>query len=207
MVTQTKSAPRRPSLSPEEIRARILDAAADCLVDGGFASGRLLSAIARKAGLSRPTLYKYGGTIDDIKQALLERELAAFLDELAPRLRALSWSVDGIADLLIFIVGYARGHTLLNAALRDVPELVLPVFTLQAADSIRLITEMAEPIVREQIDAGNLPPVDVPVLTDVLFRVTLSTVLIRSDLDFDDPATLRSYLHTAINFAAELPTS
>ncbi|MBE1530232.1 TetR/AcrR family transcriptional regulator [Actinomadura algeriensis] len=206
-MTQTKSPTRRLSLSPEQIRARILDAAADCLVEGGFASGRLLSAIARRAGLSRPTLYKYGGTIDDIKQALLERELAAFLDALAPRLRALTWSVDGIADLLIFIVGYARGHTLLSAALRDVPELVLPVFTLQAAEPIRLISEMAEPIVREQVDNGSIPPVDVPVLADVLFRVTLSTVLIRSDLDFDDPATLRSYLHTAIKFAAELPTT
>ncbi|OLT12331.1 hypothetical protein BJF79_22450 [Actinomadura sp. CNU-125] len=84
---------------------------------------------------------------------------------------------------------------------------MLPVFTLQAAEPIRAINEMAEPIVREQIDNGSIPPVDVPVLTDVLFRVTLSTVLIRSDMDFDDPDTLRSYLHTAINFAAALPKS
>ncbi|MFV2177927.1 TetR/AcrR family transcriptional regulator [Actinomadura sp. LOL_016] len=206
-MTQTKSPTRRLSLSPEQIRAKILDAAADCLVDGGFASGRLLSAIARKAGLSRPTLYKYGGTIDDIKQALLERELAAFLDALAPRLRAVTWTVDGLADLLIFVVGYARGHTLLSAALRDVPELVLPLFTLQAADPIRVITQMAEPIVQERIDDGTIPPVDVPVLTDFLFRITLSTVLIRSDIDFDDPAVLRGYLHTAVRLAADLPAS
>ncbi|QFG21145.1 TetR/AcrR family transcriptional regulator [Actinomadura sp. WMMB 499] len=206
-MSQTKSAPRRPSLSPAQIRSKILDAAADCLVDGGFASGRLLSAVARRAGLSRPTLYKYGGTIDDIKQALFERELAAFLDALAPRLRALTWTVDGIADLLVFIVGYARGHTLLNAALRDVPELALPIFTLQAEGPIRLITQVAEPIVRERIDAGTLPPHDIPVLTEVLFRIAISTVLIRSDMDFDDPDVLRDYLRTTISFAAGLPAS
>ncbi|WP_018655633.1 TetR/AcrR family transcriptional regulator [Actinomadura flavalba] len=198
------SRPARPS--PGQIRAKILDAAAECLLHGGFASGRLLSAIARTAGLSRPTLYKYGGTIDDIKEALVERELAAFLDELAPRLEDVRWSADDLTELLVFIVGYARNHRLLNAALRDVPELVLPVFTLHASEPIARISEMAAPIVQRHVDRGHFPPVDVPVLTDVLFRITLSTVLIRSRFDFDDPDVLRAYLRTALTVAADLHT-
>lgn len=187
-----------------EMRQLILDAAADCLIEGGFASGRILSAIARKAGVSRPTLYKYGGTVEDIRHALVQRELTRFLDALAPRLEAMTWSADYATDLLAFVVGYARGHTLLNAALRDVPEVVLPEFTLNAAGPIRSIAELAEPIVARHVEAGRIPPVDVTLLTDALFRITLSIVLIQGPYDFDDPEVLRAYLRNALGMIAEL---
>ncbi|MEV5572132.1 TetR/AcrR family transcriptional regulator [Spirillospora sp. NPDC052269] len=186
------------------MRQLILDAAADCLIEGGFASGRILSAIARKAGVSRPTLYKYGGTVEDIRHALVQRELTRFLDALAPRLEAMTWSADYATDLLAFVVGYARGHTLLNAALRDVPEVVLPEFTLNAAGPIRSIAELAEPIVARHVEAGRIPPVDVTLLTDALFRITLSIVLIQGPYDFDDPEVLRAYLRNALGMIAEL---
>ncbi|MCP2342706.1 TetR/AcrR family transcriptional regulator [Actinomadura rupiterrae] len=186
------------------MRQRILDAAAECLIEGGFASGRILSAIARKAGMSRPTLYKYGGTVEDIRRALVERELTRFLEALAPRLEGMTWSREYATDLLVFVVGYARGHTLLNAALRDVPEIVLPEFTLNAEGTIRRISELAAPIVQRHIDAGAIPPVDVGMLTDALFRITLSIVLIRGPYDFDDPEVLRRHLHGALGMLAEL---
>ncbi len=193
--------------SPEEFRALILDAAADCLVEGGFASGRLLSAIARKAGVSRPTLYKYGGTVDDIKEALVERELASFIGGLAPFLDDLEWSVDYLVDLLVFVVGYARGHPLLKAALRDVPELVLPVFTLHADTQLRRIEEFLGPVLQAHIDSGRMPELNVTILIDALYRITLSAVLINGLHDFDDPDALRSYLHTAVRLLADAPLS
>ncbi|RFU37423.1 TetR/AcrR family transcriptional regulator [Actinomadura logoneensis] len=186
------------------MRQRILDAAADCLIEGGFASGRILSAIARKAGISRPTLYKYGGTVEDIRHALVQRELNRFLEALAPRLENMTWSAEYATDLLVFVVGYARGHTLLNAALRDVPEVVLPEFTLNADGPLRRIAELAEPILREHVEAGRMPPVDATLLTDALFRVTLSIVLIRGPYDFDDPEVLRRYVAGALGMLAEL---
>jgi AcrR family transcriptional regulator len=41
------------------MRERILDGARACLMSGGFASKRLMSAIARHAGVARTTLYRY----------------------------------------------------------------------------------------------------------------------------------------------------
>ncbi|MEV4257485.1 TetR/AcrR family transcriptional regulator [Spirillospora sp. NPDC049652] len=187
-----------------EMRERILDAAAECLIEGGFASGRILSAIARKAGVSRPTLYKYGGTVEDIRHALVQRELTRFLQALAPRLENMVWSADYATDLLVFVVGYVRGHGLLTAALRDVPEIILPEFTLNAGGPIRRIAGLAEPILRRHIEAGRIPPVDVTLLTDALFRVTLSIVLIRGPYDFDDPEVLRRHLVGVLGMLAEL---
>lgn len=202
-----RRAPEEARRAPDaagEMRRRILDAAADCLIEGGFASGRILSAIARKAGISRPTLYKYGGSVEDIRHALVQREVTRFLEALAPRLENMTWSADYAIDLLVFVVGYTRGHALLNAALRDVPEIVLPEFTLNADGPIRRIAELAEPIVRKHVEAGTIPPVDVTLLTDALFRVTLSIVLIRGPHDFDDPEVLRRYLRNAVGVIAEL---
>ncbi|MFC9973406.1 TetR/AcrR family transcriptional regulator [Spirillospora sp. NPDC127200] len=190
--------------SPEQIRDLILDAAAECLVDGGFANGRLLSAIARRAGISRPTLYKYGGNVDDIREALVRREITVFAQELIPRLRDTDWTTDSLVEVLVFVVGYGRRHPLLQAALRDIPEIILPVFTVNAEDTIRRISALLEPLAREHVDAGRIPPVDLPLLIDAIFRVAVSLILIRGPLDLDDPETLRGYLDFALGTLAEL---
>ncbi|GAA1576856.1 TetR/AcrR family transcriptional regulator [Actinomadura kijaniata] len=190
--------------TPDEIRALILDAAAECLVEGGFANGRLLSAIARRAGISRPTLYKYGGTVEDIREALVRREIAVFAEDLIPRLRTAAWTGDDLVDLLVFVVGYGRRHPLLQAALRDVPEIILPVFTVNAESTIRRISKLLQPLMQEHIDAGRVPPVDVSLLVDALFRVAVSLILVRGPLDLDDPETLRGYLDVALGAVADL---
>ncbi|MGK5552964.1 TetR/AcrR family transcriptional regulator [Actinomadura kijaniata] len=190
--------------TPDEIRALILDAAAECLVEGGFANGRLLSAIARRAGISRPTLYKYGGTVEDIREALVRRELAVFTEELILQLRDAAWTSEDLVDLLVFVVGYGRRHPLLQAALRDVPEIILPVFTVNAESTIRRISRLLEPLAQEHVDAGRMPPVDVPLLVDALFRIAVSLILVRGPLDLDDPETLRGYLDVALGTVAEL---
>ncbi|GAA2611733.1 TetR/AcrR family transcriptional regulator [Actinomadura fulvescens] len=191
----------------EEIHDLILDAAAECLVDGGFANGRLLSAIARRAGISRPTLYKYGGNVDDIREALVRREITTFAEELIPRLRDAGWSGDDLVDVLVFIVGYGRSHPLLQAALRDIPEIILPVFTVNAGETIERISTLLTPLAQEHIDTGRIPPVDLPLLIDALFRVAVSLILIRGPLDLDDPATLRTYLDFALTAVADLRTT
>lgn len=190
-----------------DIHARILDAAAACLTEGGFTSTRLLSAIARRAGLSRPTLYKYGGSLDEIKDALIERELTAYLAEAAPIIDAARWDADYVSDLLAFLVGRARRHPLLSAAVRDVPDMVLPWFTIRADLTVARVTALAAPVVQEKIDRGEFPPVDVPVLIDVLTRIVLSLVFVNSaGVDADDPEDLRRYLRTVTGFIVLLPS-
>ncbi|GAB3676673.1 TetR/AcrR family transcriptional regulator [Actinocorallia lasiicapitis] len=179
-----------------DIHDRILDAAADCLAEGGFTSNRLLSAIARRAGLSRPTLYKHAGTLDDIKDALIARELTTFLAELEPRIAETTWHRDSIIDLLVFVTSHARSHPLLRAALRDVPELVLPWFTTNASAAVAGVTHAALPLVQARIDEGEMPPCDVPLLLDAVTRTVLSLIFVNTPIDADDPAALRTYLHT-----------
>lgn len=176
------------------MRARILDAAEQCLLEGGFRSGRLHSAIAARAGLSRPTVYKYVGDQDAISAALIARELTAFLGRLEPLLAAPGPIAEHLVTVLTFVVDYARNHPLLAAAVRDVPEQVLPAFTTRAGELIAQVEPVVRPHLRRRISRGELPDVDPRLLVDLFSRVAISLVFTSGLVDLSDPEALRGYL-------------
>jgi len=185
-------------------RHRILDAAAVCLQQGGFASARLLSAIARRAGLSRPTVYKYFADADAIRAALIRREVERFTVELLPKVAEAEWDADSFADLIAFTVTYGRNHALLQAALRDVPEIVLPFFTTHADVSIGYVAGTLRPTLLAWQDEGRLPTLDIETLVDALARIALSLLFTSGSVNPDDPDALRAYVRDVISFASVL---
>lgn len=185
-----------------QIRARILDAATGCLLDGGFATSRLHSAIAERARLSRPTLYKYVGDQEAIMAALLQRELAAFLDLLQPMLARTDPLRANAIDVIAFVVDYARGHPLLQAAMREVPEQVLPWFTTHAAVLIDQVRVAVEPALRRRIDNGELPPADGTVIIDWLCRIAISLVFTTGPTDIRRPDDLRRFIGALLDLPA-----
>jgi AcrR family transcriptional regulator len=181
-----------------QIRDRILDATAACLSAGGFGDSRLITSIARIAGLSRPTLYKHGGSIEEIKAALLRRETEEFFDVVRASIAGARWTTDDVVDVLVTIVDHARRHDLMQAALRDAPEVVLPWFTTRADVVIAMAKAHVGPVLTAAIEAGEMPALDVDVLVDVLTRVVLSLVFTAGTVDADDPAAVRDYLRAVV---------
>lgn len=189
------------------IRDRILDATAASLSSGGFGDSRLLTSIARMAGVSRPTLYKHGGTLEEIKAALLRRETDRFLELVQASLEGATWSTDDIVDVLVTVVRHARRHPLLQSALRDAPELVLPWFTTRADVVIAMAKAHVAPFLETAIENGEMPPIDVDLLVDVLARVVLSLVFTAGTVDADDPEAVRAYLRSVVALWTHTPVS
>ena len=81
-----------------EKRERILQAALEVFSLHGF-RGATLDGIARQAGMSKPNLLYYFRRKDDIYQALIERQLAAWLDPL----RVLDASGDPVSEISSYI--------------------------------------------------------------------------------------------------------
>ena len=106
--------------SADGVRDRILDAATQCLLESGL-DARLHAAIAERAGLSRPTLYKYVGDQTAILDAVRDREIEAFFTAAVPLLSSTDDLRTGLVDAVVFVVGYGRRHTLLQKALRSTP--------------------------------------------------------------------------------------
>src|SRR5690348_2146538 len=102
-------APLRPGpAGPEraaQLRDRILDAAAACLMEEGL-NARLHALIAQRAGVSRPTVYKYIGDQDAVLAALLDREFDRFFATVLPLLRVGEDVVGDLVEGIALIVDY-----------------------------------------------------------------------------------------------------
>jgi AcrR family transcriptional regulator len=180
------------------MRAKVLAAAEKCLLEGGFGAARLHSAIALRAGLSRPTVYKYVGDQDAIIAAVIQREFEEFLARLGPVLEPQDDFAEHMVDVLAFVVAEARAHPLLQVAMRDTPEQVLPWFTTHATALISQVEPLALPGLRRYIEAGQLPDLDPRIPLDMVCRIALSLVFTNGLFDVSDPDTLRAYLAAAL---------
>lgn len=133
----------------------------------------MLTAVAQRAGVSRPTIYKHVGDRQAINAALVERQLVDFLPDFANVVARDEPPRAQLISILTFVVDYARGNKLLEAALRDAPDQTLPQFTLYARAAFEQVRTFALPViepltVEHDIDAGAI--------VDWLCRLAVSLV-------------------------------
>jgi len=146
-------APLRPGpANPDaavQIRERILDAATECLLAEGL-DARLHAMIAERAGISRPTVYKYVGDQTAIVAAILEREYDRFFGLAVPILRTSDDLEAHLVHAIVFVVDYAREHALLQKALAEHPEVILPALTTGSGPLVDRVVALFE----EQLGRG-----------------------------------------------------
>src|SRR5690349_3041880 len=110
--------------APVSVDVRIRDAALVCIGRFGLAK-TTVDDIAREAGCSRATLYRYF----DGKPAILRAAVAAELDRVATALveagRAEPTFADAVTAVVVFGAREVRGHDALQLLLAHEPEAVL----------------------------------------------------------------------------------
>jgi len=100
----------------------LLDAARDLLLDGGWAA-LSFSALARRTGLARPTVYSYFRTKEDVVLALCKTELPLVAAEIAKAVRQAANPRDQVAAFVRAQLRAAQqrpyriAHTLVTAPL------------------------------------------------------------------------------------------
>lgn len=153
-VTPLRRGPADPDAAAR-IRERILDAATECLLAEGL-DARLHAMIAERAGISRPTVYKYVGDQAAIVAAILERELDQFFGAAVPLLRRSDDLEAHLVDAIVLVVDYGRSHALLQKALREHPELILPALTTESGPLVeRVVALFEEQLGRALSQAGS----------------------------------------------------
>lgn len=172
--------------SATDTRERILDGALAALADHGLAK-LALEDVARHAGVSRQTLYRYFGSRDALISATILREEEAFIarmvtaadrhDELRPALEA------AVREALVA----AREHPLLDRLLATEPEALLPFLTTGRGP----VLPAAEPVIIGLL-AARLPHLEASAIeqaADALTRLLVSYVVNPSQRSEDDVAT------------------
>ena len=149
--------------------------------------------VAKRAGLSRPTLYKHFPSKDVLVAAAVQREASAMAD-------AVRTVVDGIADPrtaldsgILLALRLVREHPLLDRVVRTEPEVLVPLLTTDASP----VTGALRPPVEAMI-AGKYPALDAVALrrvADLLVRLLVSYALSAPD---DPPEVVASMIATVI---------
>ncbi|MFP5579631.1 MAG: TetR/AcrR family transcriptional regulator [Acidimicrobiia bacterium] len=152
-----------------------LDAAARCFVRHGLRRTRVTD-IADEVGVSRVTVYRQVGTVEDAARLLLARELDRLVTALVPKLLAAD-DADGIVSVIASAVEFATTHPVLSKVLHDEPELVGGFVIAELPTLIDRLLVLAEPVVRRLADLDERARFDIPVLGEWVARVVITMVV------------------------------
>jgi len=173
-VTPLRPGPADPDAAGR-IRERILDAATECLLAEGL-DARLHAAIAERAGVSRPTVYKYVGDQDAIFGAVLDRELDRFFDAVLPVLRSSEDLEGDLVNGVVFIVDYARQHALLQKALLEHPELILPALSIRSGPTVERVVALFDEQLGRALSRAASTDLSPREVAEWLFRIVVSLI-------------------------------
>lgn len=180
------------------VAARVLDAALALYLERGLRDTPL-SAVAARAGVSRPTVYKHVGDVSTVARAVVDRELERFFGSLADELAATGPAVDRITGAIRFAVAHARAHPLLQRLLQLEPDAILPVFTVAAAPVLHRAVAVLTPVLDVAASEAGQPRRDRTGDAELLARLTISWVITPPlTQDLADAATVRRVVATVL---------
>jgi AcrR family transcriptional regulator len=118
--------------STDEVGESILDTALEEFLTYGLRR-TTVDVVAKRAGVSRATLYRRFDGKDALVQAVLVRESRRFFGSIADAVAGLSTVEERLVEGFVVGVRYARADRLLNRLLASDPEALLPYLTTNGA--------------------------------------------------------------------------
>ncbi|HEX6421841.1 MAG TPA: TetR family transcriptional regulator [Acidimicrobiales bacterium] len=161
-----------------DVRERILRAAIEAAAVHGL---RRLSVadVAKRAGLSRPTLYKHFPSKDALVVAAVRREADRIMDAVADAVDATDDPRSALEVGVLTALRLLRDHPLLDRVVRTEPEVLVPLLT---TDDARVLATVRVPV--ERMIARRFPllgPVPTRRTADLLTRLLVSYALSAPD--------------------------
>ena len=184
----------------DEPGARILDATMTCLTRFGFAK-TTIDDVAREAGCSRATVYRYFANRNALVVAAVDRELAVLTDAITAAAAAADTLEDAIVAMFVTAARRITAHAALQRALELEPEVVLPSLSFEGGD--RLFAEATERFA--PVFARFLPPDRAPRAAGWCTRVLLAYLHPdRSPLSMTDDESVRALVRRHVIPAVSL---
>lgn len=189
-------------MAGKNLRERILDAAAQVLREGG-PRPRLITNIAERAQVSRPTLYRHFPERSDLYDSLVRLEMTRVVDDVVSRARETSSPREEYVDVVVDLVRQAREHPALQAVLARHPE----IMAAYLPRLIPIVLEIAEPRLGPILDAGaaegRWPQIDKRVAITWTTRLITSLIVMPSREDGTD-AGLRSAVEALVDVTSAI---
>jgi AcrR family transcriptional regulator len=152
---------------------RILDAAFDRVYAVGM-SRTTVEDVAKAAGITRQTVYRYFASKDQLLTMLLVREEERLLTAVRARLDSSRRFEDGLADALLYCLTFAREHPLLDRLLATDSETLLPYLTTRSGP---LIARARSSVIDLLKSRSGFSPDVLEAGADAIVRIVLSYAL------------------------------
>ncbi|MFI1917965.1 TetR/AcrR family transcriptional regulator [Nocardia sp. NPDC020380] len=155
---------------------RLLDAARAEFVERGFRRTSV-GDIARRAGVSRPTVYRRLGDKDEIVRQVVVREVVSFFVAISPQVLGKDTPAEKAIEAFVLGVRECRRHPLVAALRQFEPDTFNSFLTDDVASMEPVRAAIAMAI------AGDGLPLDAALRAAEMFvRVTASMLLVTSEL-------------------------
>ena len=174
-------------------RHRLLDAALACVLDVGLRR-TTLADVARRAGVSRMTVYRHFEDLDTLVSALLTRELVQVITEVEHEVAVLPTARERLVEASVQTVVRTTAHPLYQRILDLDPELLLPLIVDRFGSTQRVAMGfVSAQLVNGQVD-GSIRSLEVGPVAIVLQLTAQSFVFSARLVDDAALAELRTLL-------------
>jgi AcrR family transcriptional regulator len=165
-------------------RDRILGSALQAVATFGL-SRFTMDDVARVAGISRQSVYRYFDSKDALVMELVLREEETFLEGVRRAHVDHADLEDAMREAVLFCLRTAREHPLLDRLLAAEPEMLLPYLTIRAGGLIDRARGVLEDIAAERTAAN---PATIHRTADLAVRAIISYTLTPADDPPEDVA-------------------
>ena len=181
--------------SPQSVEERILDAAATCVIAYGV-DRVTLAEIARRAGVSRPTVYRRFPDTRSILAALLTLRITHALDDVPSR----GVGREPLVERIVALAGRLRRDDVIMSVLHQAPDLAMVYLSERLGTSQQILLDTVAGEIKSAQDHGSVRPGDARQLAAMSMLVTQSTILsARIVQPILDAETLAGELTRALN--------
>jgi len=179
----------------------ILDAAVVEFERHGFRRVAL-DDVARRAGVSRTTIYRRFANKDELVGAVIERENVRLFASIADKLKQAGPHTDYYTEAFTCAILEFRGHRVLHQMVLDEPGLVLDLATRHHRAAVARIAEALQVIFPPGF-ADRIGPDAVDDLADCILRYAEMVLLLPHGQPLDTADDIRAFARR--HFVASLP--
>jgi AcrR family transcriptional regulator len=173
---------------PPTVRQQLLVAALAAASEQGVA--RLsMGDVAKRAGLSRQTLYRYFTSKDDLVAEVVRLETAKLIDDVVGAAADLDDAGEALEAGLLAALVVMRDHPLLDRILRTEPEALLPLITSDGGPVMTMVRSVVDGILAER--TPELDAVTLRRLADLVTRLLVSYAVTAPD---DPPEVVAHFI-------------
>jgi AcrR family transcriptional regulator len=186
---------------PDQSTEAILDAALVEFDQHGIRRVAL-DDVARRAGVSRTTIYRRFANKDDLVSAVMDRENLRLFNDIADDLKTARPQSNYYVEAFTQAILRTRRHRVLNRMVVDEPALTLELARLHYSAAVQRV-EAALQVIFPPGFAQRIGPQAVHELADTIWRYALMAMLLPSPVPLETADDIRAFATT--HFLPSLP--